>query len=220
VSFNTSEFLKYVESISTHEEFEEFVRAIDSLPKEVKDIIYERIRPIIGQECVNYLQKNDAGIIVGVSQLSGHITAITHPNQYMHMIQVEEYDENLLGVFHHGGELTETGVVGGEFVPMLFFAHLDDENYVDDVVSHPDIPEEPDIAAAYVKFNEYSEKGDTLIPITKEQFQNIIGTRFDSETGEFIRAEIGSEMSELHELRQQVAANQKTLDAILKAVQG
>ena len=67
---------------------------------------------------VSYAQVDDRGVVVGVSELA---EKVEHP----HMIEIEEFDEGLLGQAYRGGR----------FVPAAYFAVLDAEDVVVEISS-------------------------------------------------------------------------------------
>ena len=104
-----------------------------------------------------YAQLNQDGIVIGISQLSGKVDL---PD----MIEIEDYSEALLG------QLYEDGV----FIPMLYYARLDEDNIVTEIVSHASNRPKP-------RSKEWSD----TIKLERQDY-SLIGARYAEDTNEFI----------------------------------
>jgi len=69
---------------------------------------------------VNYAQIDEKNIVIGISQLKGKID---NPN----MIELGEYDHSILGKLYENGK----------FIDMDYYAELNNESIVIDIVSNP-----------------------------------------------------------------------------------
>jgi len=96
----------------------------------------------------NYVQINKDNIVVGVSQLSDKV-------DYPYMIEIPEYDGNLLGCLYQDGK----------FIPMLYYAQLDGNSIVTDIFTHPSNRPEPRSLQSMVK-------------VEKDEAYSLIGAKY------------------------------------------
>ena len=69
---------------------------------------------------VNYAQVDENNIVIGISQLSGKVD---NPC----MIELEDFNDSLLGKLYDNGK----------FIDMAYYAELNNESIVSDIVSNP-----------------------------------------------------------------------------------
>ena len=103
---------------------------------------------------INYAQIDEDNIVIGISQLSGKVD---NPN----MIELDTYDTSILGKLYENGK----------FIDMNYYAELNNENIVSDIVSNPSNKPTP---------KNWSNK----IPIEQQDY-SLIGCRYIN--GEFVR---------------------------------
>jgi hypothetical protein len=121
-------------------------------------IIWEVVTSGASGAVTNYAQLDEQSRIYGISQLSGKVN---QPD----MIDIQAYDEALLGSFYQNGD----------FIPAAYFAQLDDSSVVQEIIARPANEQAPVAAFA---------AQTALIPLDTEDC-SLIGAKYLN--GEFIR---------------------------------
>ena len=190
----TNELIDVLSTISS----EDLQEVTEQLSDESKRILFELLTP--PSIVVNYAQTDDKGQVIGISQLSDYIKKETHPNTYMYMHEISEYDTSILGKFY----------INGNCVNAEYFAILNEDNVVTKLIMRP-------VESSPSKYGDvFSIEATTEIPAHDEVAINencveLIGATYDLKTGEFIMPPSREELTE-----QRIA--EKTASIVLAAL--